>query len=397
MFLLVIRFRRGYFFVIRFVNSACFSIFFFVFMDKQNDETPADGRRDRASTVFSDRTTYVNVTSAECTKDVEEEELLAPPPLPTGDGDDDDDEGKDKDEEEMVLFVDQYLKDKYRQFLTTIDCSVVIFNYSGSVVNDSYVTWKSACNTFRYFNAAIEDEDALGYMSWRTHPCGTLDSFLFHASQQMYGMDSHKWLTMYRQKYHARCELERLNMQQSITMAPGFIEFTDKLDLLGIPWFIKVGEDFVNTEQMLQEFSLLCSFSYVLSKDMRKRTLDVHDVVDRRFNALVSEGHYRHLDNKGLDRLRQFLSINEFLGVVKREMRQKKKRDAGHETNNGIEEDVENHRILWLVDNVGDCDVGKQLGVRTAATLWGANDCRIFAKRRDVQCIDPIKGYLSLL
>ena len=378
-------------------------------MDERNDETPEnDGRSDRASRVFSEQTTYVDVTSAECVKDAEEAKLLAPPPpplLPCYDDDDDDDDddgtGKKKEDPELVLFIDQYLKDKYKHFLTTIDCAAVIFNYSGAVVNDSYVTWKSACNTFRHFHTTVDDEDALGYMFWRTHPCGTLDSFLFHASQQMYGMDSHKWLTTYRQKYHARCELERLNMQQHITMAPGFIEFTDKLDLLGIPWFIKVGEDFTNTEQMLQEFSLLCSFSYVLSKDVRKRTLDVHDVVSRRFNALVSEGHYRHLDNKGLDRLRQFLSINEFLMALKRELRRKKRETnaTGRETRDAQEVDdtVENDRILWLVDNVGDCDVGKQLGVRTAGTLWGANDCRMFARRRDVQCIDPIRGYASLL
>ena len=289
------------------------------------------------------------------------------------------------------LYIDKFTRIMNASFLTRFNYAAVVFNYSGAVVNDSYVHWQSMKNTFTHCNTPIDKNKDMSYIEWRMSSNSTFDSYVCANSSFVANTDARVWYHKMRLEYHNRYMQERLILQQHIHMVPGFIEFVDKLDLLGIPWYIKVHDDFVVCNQLVQEMSFLTSFSYVMSKNITHKMIYTPNETETEFCKYITTPCCARLDRRGQDRFRQFLSMVEFLKRIKSVA------VSSEDDTKKTEQYILNSKILWFVDNIVDCDIAKQLDMPVAAFPLGASDLRQFLMKFTVPYVDPSKGYLSLL
>ena len=281
---------------------------------------------------------------------------------------------------ERILFVDSFMRHRYTDFLTTCDYDAVIFNYSGSFLNDSYATWKTALQAMKECSIAIEEPDAATYVKWRLNTCTTLDAFVFAVSPTYKNMDPDKWIREYRPMLHGAYQRARSTSQGHISLAPGLLTFIDMLDLMGIPWFVKLQDDLESAEEAIDEITLLTSCVYVCAEKLTSKVLCPYAKTSYRMTHMST--FVRHNDSVMYDNGRQMMSAIECLKMVK------------HTLHPYI---PKNERILWFVDNTKDCQIAQRLCLHATFTAWGSCDHRVALHEYHIQMIDPVRGYDSVL
>ncbi len=276
-------------------------------------------------------------------------------------------------------FIEHVMHVQNSQFLMNMSYGAVVFNYSGSFVNDSYVTWRASVLAMRDIGAHPEDEDTITYAAWRSSGCSTLDGFLFNACPWYASVDSGKWLSELRPRYHDAYHKHRLDLQKYITLAPGLDMFVDRLDMLGIPWYVKVSDDFQSKDDVVSELTLLCTFYYVAMRNLPSKILTVKSKTESRLDV---ERKGRVLDNRALNRLRHEISMEEHMKLMRRKM---------------VMEKLRCEDVLWFVDNRLDCEIAHKMRMSVATTPWGSGDPRAILSEFHVSMVDPMHGYVSLV
>jgi len=284
-------------------------------------------------------------------------------------------------------FLESVLRKENDKFLLDMSqYSAVLFNYSGSFVNDSYANWKAATDAMQDIGMVAERRDALTYTNWRLHMSSTIDGFLFSVCPSLVTADRSQWFGGRRELYHSAYKQRRLEQQKHISFAPGINAFIDKLEMFDIPWYIKVSNDLGGTQNVIDELTLLSSFTYVSMRSLSSRVLSTVKATQEKFERLCKERPT--VDNRVMDRLIQCASVEYTMCNMETAFKRlQRSTNLTHDT------------ILWIVDNAVDYDIARYLKIPCVIAPWGSCDHRQMVTRfgADATVIDGIRGYFSML